>query len=101
ALDLAGRVASSTGNARMGWVAGGATVMVLGIWSMHFVGMIAFRLPIRVAYDLPLMLLSVLVAIGASLLAVLVLSQPRMGAVTLLLAGLMVGTAILGMHCVG
>src|SRR5438270_10595925 len=53
ALDLAGRVASATGNARMGWVAGGATVMGLGIWSMHFVGMIAFRLPIRIAYDLP------------------------------------------------
>src|SRR6266513_2804865 len=98
ALDLAGRVASATGNARMGWVAGGATVMGLGIWSMQFVGMIAFRLPIRIAYDLPLMLLSVLVAIGASLLALLVVSQPKMGAITLLLAGLMMGTAISGMH---
>ncbi len=101
ALDLAGRVASATGNARMGWVAGGATVMGLGIWSMHFVGMIAFRLPIRIAYDLPLMLLSVLVAIGASLLALLVVSQPKMGAITLLLAGLMMGTAISGMHYIG
>src|SRR3954469_18403216 len=98
ALDLTGRVTSSTDWARLGWLLGGATVMGLGIWSMHFVGMLAFHLPIAIAYDVPLMLLSVLVAIGASLLALTVVSRPRMSVVTLILAGLMMGVAISGMH---
>ena len=68
ALDLAGRVTAATGSARGGWLAGGAAVMGLGIWSMHFVGMLAFHLPTPIAYQLPLMLLSVVVAIAASLL---------------------------------
>jgi PAS domain S-box-containing protein len=101
ALDLTGRVASSTALARIGWLMGGATVMGLGIWSMHFVGMLAFHLPVAIAYDVPLMLLSVLVAIGASLLALAVVSRPTMGIVTLTIAGLMMGAAISGMHYIG
>src|SRR6267378_4382249 len=42
ALDLAGRVRSAEGSTRLGWLGGGATVMGLGIWSMHFVAMLAF-----------------------------------------------------------
>ena len=101
ALDLAGRVTSAERSLRLGWLAGGATVMGLGIWSMHFVGMVAFHLPVEIAYDVPLMLLSVAVAIGASLLALSVVSQPRMGSRTLIMAGLMMGVAISGMHYIG
>ena len=68
ALDLAGRVRSESGATRLGWIAGGGTVMGLGIWSMHFIGMLAFHLPVPIWYDVPLMLLSVVVAIAASLL---------------------------------
>ena len=101
ALDLTGRVTSSTALARTGWLLGGATVMGLGIWSMHFIGMLAFHLPVPIAYDVPLMLLSVLVAIGASLLALSVVSRPHMSLVTLVLAGLLMGVAISGMHYIG
>ncbi|MEO7823730.1 MAG: MHYT domain-containing protein [Gemmatimonadaceae bacterium] len=101
ALDLAGRVTSSAGPIRLGWLAGGATVMGLGIWSMHFIGMLAFHLPVPIAYDVPLMLLSVAVAIGASLVALSVVSQPKMGSRTLIMAGLMMGVAIAGMHYIG
>ena len=101
ALDLAGRVTASAGTARAGWLVGGATVMGLGIWSMHFVGMLAFHLSTPIAYQLPLMLLSVLVAIAASLLALVVVSRPALGGRTLLPAGVLMGAAISGMHYVG
>src|SRR5450432_1059423 len=48
ALDLAGRVTSARGRARVMWLCGGVTAMGVGIWSMHYVGMLAFRLPIPV-----------------------------------------------------
>ena len=101
ALDLAGRITAATGAARVGWLAGGAAVMGLGVWSMHFVGMLAFHLPQAIAYQLPLMLLSVVVAIAASLLALAVVSRPVLGGATLLPASLLMGAAISGMHYVG
>ena len=101
ALDLAGRVTAAAGSVRIGWLAGGATVMGLGIWSMHFVGMLAFHLPHAIAYQVPLMLLSVVVAIAASLLALAVVSRSELGIPTLAVAGLLMGAAIAGMHYVG
>lgn len=101
ALDLAGRVTASSGPARAGWLAGGAAVMGLGVWSMHFVGMLAFSLPNPISYQLPLMLLSVVVAIAASLLALAVVSRPALGGATLLPASVLMGAAIAGMHYVG
>jgi NO-binding membrane sensor protein with MHYT domain len=101
ALDLAGRVRSAEGSTRLGWLAGGATVMGLGIWSMHFVAMLAFRLPVPIEYELPQMLLSVAVAIGASLVALVVVSRVGLRAVTVVMGGIIMGGAIAGMHYIG
>ena len=101
ALDLAGRVRSAEGATRFGWLIGGATVMGLGIWSMHFVAMLAFHLPTPIAYDPPRMLLSVAVAIGASLLALTVVSRAELRFVPLVLGGGLMGAAIAGMHYIG
>lgn len=101
ALDLAGRVRSESGATRLGWITGGATVMGLGIWSMHFVGMLAFHLPSPISYDVPLMLLSVVVAIGASLLALAVINRAKLGLRTILPAAVLMGLAIAGMHYIG
>ena len=101
ALDLARRVRSESGTTRLGWIAGGGTVMGLGIWSMHFVGMLAFHLPVPIGYDVPLMLLSVVVAIAASFLALIVINRPRLGLSTLVPGGMLMGVAIAGMHYIG
>jgi methyl-accepting chemotaxis protein PixJ len=101
ALDLAGRVRSAEGSTRLGWLAGGATVMGLGIWSMHFVAMLAFSLPVPIEYELRRMLLSVAVAIGASLLALIVVSRLELRAATLAMGGIIMGGAIAGMHYIG
>src|SRR6202049_160654 len=66
ALDIAGRVTAARGRIRLAWLSGGAIAMGLGIWAMHFKGMLAFRLPVPVEYHWPTVLASLLVAILSS-----------------------------------
>src|ERR1700752_284143 len=79
ALDLAGRVTAAGGWIRAVWLLGGAGAMGTGIWSMHSIGMLAFTLPIPVAYHWPTVLLSLLPAILASAVALGVASRQKMG----------------------
>jgi two-component system, sensor histidine kinase and response regulator len=101
ALDLAGRVTSSRGRARYLWLTGGATAMGIGIWSMHYVGMLAFRLPVPVLYDWPTVLASLLAAIFASAVALFVVSREQMGAFRSLIGCVVMGCGIAGMHYIG
>src|SRR6185295_7996749 len=102
ALDLAGRLSSVSGRVRLGWLLGGSLALGVGIWSMHFVGMLAFHLPIPVTYGVGLVLLSVLVAIAASGLALFVVGRPgTVGLGALTVAALCMGPAIAGMHYIG
>ncbi len=101
ALDLAGRVTSSRGRARVVWLLGGALSLGIGIWSMHFIGMLAFVLPMPTSYDLPLVLLSLLVAVLASAGALLVMGRPTVRAQHLLIGGPLVGAGIAAMHYTG
>jgi len=75
ALDLAGRVTSAQGRARYLWLSGGAATMGIGIWFMHYLGMLAFRLPVPVEYHWHTVALSFLAAILASVIALFVVSQ--------------------------
>src|SRR6267154_326108 len=81
ALDLAGRVTSARGRVRFVWLTGGSLAMGIGIWSMHYIGMLAFHLPIPVRYDWPTVLMSLLAAIFASTIALFVVSGEKMGIV--------------------
>jgi diguanylate cyclase (GGDEF)-like protein/PAS domain S-box-containing protein len=101
ALDSASRVTAARGRSRVGWLLGGSTAMGVGIWSMHFVAMLAFRLPVRVGYDVPLVLLSVLAAVAASAVALFAVSRERVGPLALCAAALSMGGAIAGMHYTG
>src|SRR5579863_393359 len=101
ALDLAGRVTSARGGARTLWLSGGATAMGLGIWSMHYVGMLAFRLPVPVQYDWPTVFLSLLAAILASSIALFVVSRSKTGVLRAVLGSVFMGSAIAGMHYIG
>jgi len=101
ALDLAGRVTSARGAVRRAWLAGGATAMGIGIWSMHYVGMLAFRLPVPVEYDWPTVSLSLLAAIFASAVALFAVSRKTLGPRVILAGSLFMGGGIAAMHYVG
>ena len=101
ALDLASRLSSERSAVRWVWWLGGSIAMGVGIWSMHFVGMLAFHLPVPMRFDGPLVLLSVFVAIVASALALFVASRPALPMVVLTASSLFMGAAISGMHYIG
>lgn len=101
AVDIAGRVTATQGKLRLAWLAGGACAMGTGIWSMHYIGMLAFRLPVVIAYDWPTVSISWLCAVFASLVALFVVSRRRMEMPRFLLGSLVMGGGIAGMHYVG
>lgn len=102
ALDMASRVtATQPRRTAARWLLAGGVAMGAGIWSMHFVGMLAFRLPIPLGYDLWLTLQSLLVAIGASLFALWLVSRPTLPHLRLALGALLMGLGIAWMHYVG
>src|SRR6266852_3730231 len=101
ALDLASRVTAAGGWTRAVWLLGGAGAMGTGIWSMHYIGMLAFILPIPVAYHWPTVLLSLLAAILASVVALGVVSRQKMGAFRALAGSVLMGAGISSMHYIG
>jgi signal transduction histidine kinase len=101
ALDLTERVTRSRGRSRVLWWLGGAVAMGVGIWSMHFVGMLALDLDVEMHYHAPLLVASVVVAIAASALALHVASQRALPGHILVRSSLLMGAAISGMHYIG
>ncbi len=101
ALDMAGRLASTQGRVARWWLAGGAAAMGLGIWSMHFIGMLAFHLPIPVGYDLGITLFSLAVSVGASAYALWLVSRPVLPWTRLCAGAVLMGLGIAAMHYLG
>src|SRR5438128_9574002 len=101
ALVLAGRTTAARGRARLAWLIGGATAMGVGIWSMHYIGMLAFSLPVPVLYDWPTVLLSLLAAVFAAAVALFVVSRQRMGWLRALTGSAIMGSGIATMHYTG
>ncbi|SKC93668.1 putative bifunctional diguanylate cyclase/phosphodiesterase [Paraburkholderia hospita] len=102
ALDLAGRI-STMASARLRhlWLAGGAAAMGTGIWSMHFIGMLAFSLPIPLGYDFAITSYSLIIAMIVSYFALVQVARPTLSARRLVTGGLLMGFGIAGMHYTG
>src|SRR6201998_4161508 len=101
ALDLGGRVAAARGLARRVWLAAAAITMGGGIWSMHFVGMLAFIMPTPMSYDIGLTILSLVVAILVTGGGFYVISRQSQSPLLLGLSGVFMGLGIAGMHYTG
>ncbi|RON09703.1 histidine kinase [Pseudomonas brassicacearum] len=101
ALDLTGRIATAKGRAVHLWTAGGALAMGVGVWSMHFIGMLAFRLPLILGYDIGITFLSLVIAILSCGFALWLVSQPRLPGWQLAFGALIMGAGISGMHYTG
>lgn len=102
ALSLSDRVRAATtrGLGRL-WLIGGAITMGVGIWCMHYLGMLAAELPVPVFYHWPTVLLSLLLAVAASAVTLDVVSLEILSLRHLLIGGLFMGAGIGGMHYVG
>ena len=100
-IGLASRVTANTGSARNRWLLGGAVALGSGIWCMHYIGMLAFQMPIPVFYHVPTVGISLLAAILASFIALYVVSRERMTLLHSVLGSVAMGTGIAAMHYIG
>ncbi|CRM67969.1 MULTISPECIES: putative bifunctional diguanylate cyclase/phosphodiesterase [Pseudomonas] len=101
ALDLTGRIATAKGRTVYLWIAGGALAMGVGVWSMHFIGMLALRLPFALGFDAGITALSLLIAVLSSGFALWLVSQPRLPVWQLAFGALIMGAGISCMHYTG
>jgi PAS domain S-box-containing protein len=101
ALDLGGHVAAARGVARQAWLVAAAIIMGAGIWSMHFIGMLAFVVPMPMSYDVGLTVLSLVVAIVVTGGAFYVISRQGPSPLRLVLSGIFMGLGIVAMHYTG
>jgi diguanylate cyclase (GGDEF)-like protein len=102
ALELSGRIFSlQQARQRAYWLLGGAIAMGIGIWSMHFSGMMAFVLPIRIGYDFFTTTASLLLAAVTSFLALSTVTRGELSRVRIAVAGTVMGLGIAGVHYTG
>ena len=102
ALDLTSRVMTSRRRSvRLAWLGGGAIAMGIGIWSMHYIGMLGFRMSMPVLYDWPTVLLSMTAAVLASGIALSIATRRRMGVTATAIGSLFMGGGIAAMHYIG
>ncbi|MFM9912492.1 MAG: EAL domain-containing protein [Methylophilaceae bacterium] len=103
ALSLVQKIA--TNSKRILWIAAGALVIGSGIWSMHFIGMLALRLPIPLFYDIRITAISWLLAVISSgfafWFAFASSHTTQISTSRWILSSLLLGTGIISMHYVG
>ncbi|MDR6878696.1 diguanylate cyclase (GGDEF)-like protein/PAS domain S-box-containing protein [Bacillus sp. 3255] len=101
ALNLARKVLSTDGWQRTSWLICSAGVMGVGIWSMHFIAMLAYQLPAGVTYDIRIVSASIAVAIAGTLIGFAVTFLGTYSRARLIIGGTSMGLAISGMHYIG
>jgi PAS domain S-box-containing protein len=101
ALALAGRVSTASHRLRFAWLAGGALALGIGMWAMHFVGMLSFRIPAIMAYRVDYLVVALTAAVVSALLALLVVSRTEFSMPTLLAGAALLGMGFVAMHVLG
>ena len=102
ALDTVARVTESRGINAILWLIGGGTAMGVGIWSMHFIGMMAMHFDAPMRYNFGETVTSILVAVIGSIIALwAVFRHNQFTLVNLLLGAFMLGSSVVAMHYIG
>jgi NO-binding membrane sensor protein with MHYT domain/two-component sensor histidine kinase len=101
ALDLFNRARAQIGTNRLRWMAVAALVLGVSIWSMHFIAMLGFHPEMPASYDIGLTMLSLLLAVVGSGFAFVSVGRVSAGYRRLVVGGVLMGLAIVGMHYVG
>lgn len=101
ALKLAARVADSSPQAGRLWLVCGGAAMGIGIWSMHFIGMLAFSVAIPLQYSIVTTLTSLLIAMITSGFALAIASRAQLSLPRLAFGAVIMGAGICAMHYSG
>lgn len=101
ALSITAKISSTKGKVRFFWLLSGSFVMGSGVWSMHFVGMLAFHLHAAVKYDVWLTLLSMSASVVSSFIAFYITMPLKINWYKIAIGGFVMGSGIVTMHYVG
>jgi PAS domain S-box-containing protein len=101
AFDLTARATAARGRRFVLWLVGAAITLGAGIWSMHYVAMLALRLPVPLSYDWPTAMMSLRVAIVASAVAIYIISRESITVWRMVLGSIVLASGISGMHYIG
>ncbi|BAM48442.1 bifunctional diguanylate cyclase/phosphodiesterase [Amphibacillus xylanus] len=101
ALTITAKITVATSKLKIFWLISGSVVMGTGIWSMHFVGMIAHYSHASVTYDLNLTIISMVVSIGSSFIAFYLTLFKKMTMYQIGVGGFFMGSGIISMHYIG
>ena len=101
ALDMAGRVSTAKGNAATIWLVGGGFAMGIGIWSMHFIGMLSMSIAAIISYNILLTVFSMVLAIAGSLFTLWLVCLAQLSWPRLLIGAFVFGSSVTAMHYTG
>jgi NO-binding membrane sensor protein with MHYT domain len=101
ALDMGTRFSGASGKARKLWLGGSSVVLGGGIWSMHFIAMLAFNVGVPVGYDFDLTALSLIIAIGIVAVGFYVVARTNPSIPRQIVGGCIVGCGVAIMHYTG
>ncbi|WP_240377338.1 EAL domain-containing protein [Bacillus piscicola] len=100
-IDLARRMRISDGKGKIIWLVSGASVLGIGIWSMHFIAMLAHHFPYPVYYEVGLVIVSVIVAAVGCVIGYYIVSAKPFNISRFLVSGVIMGLGIASMHYIG
>jgi diguanylate cyclase len=102
-IDLAEhiRCMEPRGHKRLFWLLGGATSMGTGIWSIHYIGMLALQMPMRIGHDIRITGLSLLIAVSVSYFALHLATRKQLNQEQMAAGSVMMGLSIAAMHYTG
>ncbi len=97
------RARAHAGAARARWLLLAAvSIGTTGIWVMHFIAMLGYTIPgMTIRYNVPVTILSMLIAVGVVSIGLLIVGFGREGRRTVLLGGVFTGLGVAAMHYTG
>ncbi|MGG4095614.1 bifunctional diguanylate cyclase/phosphodiesterase [Paenibacillus lautus] len=101
ALNITSKISDANGKSKFFWLCGGAMVMGSGIWSMHFVGMLAMHMNMNVKYDAFLTIMSMLASVISSFIAFYITMPKSINWSKIAIGGFIMGSGIVTMHYMG
>ncbi|MFE0557514.1 EAL domain-containing protein [Paenibacillus sp. NPDC058910] len=101
ALNITSKISDANGKSKFYWLCGGAMVMGSGIWSMHFVGMLAMHMNMNVKYDAFLTIMSMLASVISSFIAFYITMPKSINWSKIAIGGFIMGSGIVTMHYMG
>ncbi|WP_033445727.1 bifunctional diguanylate cyclase/phosphodiesterase [Ornithinibacillus scapharcae] len=100
-LNITAKISFARGRNKYFWLLAGSIVMGAGVWSMHFIGMLAFHLHVSMEYDVWLTLISMLASAASSFIALYITMPKNISANKIALGGFFMGSGIVAMHYIG